>query len=366
VEEISKLDSELRTKLHLIPHEQVATWRQVFRPPQDAWWWWEDKNSIERAQRKDLPWEIIAGTFLLLSTPLVLDVIKRLWDGAPDTISIFGTLLTLLITASPLVKQGRLAFQWVLKSVPWLKEQDHAKAMAWLSFVIFLLLVGTDQWLLPYPLATFYNNTGVEAQAAGNLARAQDSFRRAAALNPDRVVPYYNIARGYEQTGLLKKAEEWSQKAIEEDASFGPAYRGLGQIYNEQAEFAAAEEVLIAGLATTMSGVDEVTAEVTRYELLANLGWSYFAQGKTELAEKTLTSALEMEDELKGMGEQRRSEYRLALPHFYLAQIFEQTNDLPNAIIQWQESLRFLDEADWRQHERYLIAQEHLQRLKEK
>ncbi len=105
---------------------------------------------------------------------------------------------------------------------------------------------------------------------------------------------------------------------------------------------------------------------VTRYGLLANLGWSYFGQGKTELAELTLMQAIEMEDELKQVGEAIGAEYRLALPHFYLAQIYEQAGDRQNAIVQWEECLRFLDATDWRQQERHFIAKQHLLTLIDK
>jgi tetratricopeptide (TPR) repeat protein len=235
-----------------------------------------------------------------------------------------------------------------------------------MSLSIFLLLLVVNQWILPYPMAEAYNNSGVRELAQGNLAAARQSFLRASALNADRVVPYYNIGRAYEEAGSLNEAGEWYQRAIEEDANFAPAYRGLGQVYNEQSQYAAAEEVLIAGLAMSMDEVEEVTARITRYELLANLGWSYFAQGKTELAQQVLISALKMEAELKQIGEARDAEYRRALPHFYLAQIYEEAGDLPNAILQWEECLRFLDANDWRQQERHFIAQKHLQALTEK
>lgn len=363
IKEISERDLQLRTKLNTIPHEQVAIWREVVHPPETAWWWWEDKKSAARDQRKNLLWDILTGTVLLLCTALIVEIIKRLWGGAPDTISVLGTLLILLITASPLVKQGRQFFQGILGYLYKQEGQPRARTMTLMSLIVFLILLTIQQRLLPYPLATYYNNQGVKAQAANDFLLAQQSFQRAAALNPDRVVPYYNIARAYEQRGLIKKAEEWYQKAVEEDANFGPAYRGLGQIYNGQGEFGVAEKILIAGLANSMGNIDEAASKVTRYELLANLGWSYFAQGKIELALETLISAIEMEDELRQLGETRKAEYRLALPHFYLAQIYEQADDITNAKKEWEECLRFLDVADWRQRERYLIAQQHLQAL---
>jgi len=362
IEQINELDKQLREKLENVSQEQLANWKETIHPATTSWWW-ANKVIVEHNTRKDLWWEILTGTFLLLSVPLVTDIIKRFWGGAPDTISIFGTLLTLLLTASPLIKEGRSVILAVFKSLPWFKMQHQAKTMASMSIVVFILLILTDQWLLPYPLATYYNNQGVKAQLEGNLTRTRQSFQRAVAMNPDSVVPYYNIARAYEHVGLINKAEEWYQKAIEQDSEFVPAYRGLGQIYNDQGKYGDAENVLIAGLSVTINDTNEVSTTVTHYELLSNLGWSYYAQGKMELAQETLISALNLEQELAEIGDKTGIEYRLALPHFYLAQIYEQTNDSVNAIFQWEESLRFLEKEDWRQQERYWIAQQHLQAL---
>ena len=81
------------------------------------------------------------------------------------------------------------------------------------------------------------------------------------------------------------------------------------------------------------------------------------------LAKITLLDALALEPDLKVLGDARGAEYRLALPHFYLAQVYEKANDVPNAIQQWEDCLRFLDANDIRQRERTVIAQDHLKIL---
>ena len=106
--------------------------------------------------------------------------------------------------------------------------------------------------------------------------------------------------------------------------------------------------------------------KVTHYELLANLGWSYWGQDKIDLAQKILENAIALEEELQELEKLDGAEYRLSLPHFYLAQIYEEDGELALAQQQWEESLRFLDPTDWRHSERVFIAQQHLQSLLDK
>lgn len=363
IQNIGELDVQFKSRIATFPVERLTLWRDITHPAEAAWWWWGDKKSAERVQQNNLFWEILTGTLLVLTAPLLLDILKRLWGGAPDVVSIFGTLLALLLTASPLVKQGRQIAATIFKAISGINLAHHARLMTLMSLVGFLAILTIQQWVLPYPLATYYNNQGVFARAQGNIQQAEGFFQRAAALNPDRVVPYYNLAEAYRQIGFSKQAQSWYEKAIEGDANFAPAYRGLGQVGNENADFAAAERILMAGLQASFTSDDKVTLKATKYELLSNLGWSYFGQNKFELAKTTLLEALALEPELKTFGDAQGVEYRLALPHFYLAQLYEQAGDISNARQQWEDCLRFLDAGDVRHRERILIAQEHLQAL---
>lgn len=365
IQRIEQLDQQLRSKAGLFSAENLALWREIIHPDEKAWWWVIDKQSAEKDKQNNLPWEIASGTLLVLTTPLLLDIIKRLWNGAPDAVSVLGTLLTLLLTASPLVKQGRQIATALFQSVIKLRPERQPRVMAWMSLTAFLLMLFLQQWVLPYPLATYYNNRGIVAHVKGNIQDATELFQRAAALNPDRVVPYYNLAEAYQQIGFSKQAQGWYEKAIERDSNFAPAYQGLGQVYNENGDFIAAERILTAGLQAVFTS-DEVTMKVTKYGLLSHLGWSYFGQNKLDLAQEVLLDALALEPDLKILGDSQGVEYRLALPHFYLAQIYELAGDVENAKLQWEECMRFLDAGDLRQKERVLIAQQHLNMLETK
>jgi tetratricopeptide (TPR) repeat protein len=343
--------------------ESLPGWRQTFHPPDTHWWWFLDQKAEEREQRNDLPWVLLTGTLLLLTATLTAEILRRLWDGAPDFVSILGTLLTLTLTASPLVKRGPELAQWFFERISWLKPRFRAEAMASMAALAFVAVLAV-RLLLPQ-LAIVYNNQGFAALQAGNLTKAQQKFQRAVALNPDIVVPYYNLADVYQRINRPDEAQAWYQKAIERDLDFAPAYRGLGHLHNTQGEFEQAESVLLAGLTYLGDEAEEKEDVVARYELLADLGWSYFAQEQHQLAQKALEEAIDLEAQLERFEDEEGAQYRLALPHYYLAQIYEQLEQTTEAYQQWEDCLRLL-ERGWAHQEWRATALERIETLKEK
>lgn len=359
-----ELDQQLKTQGDKITKAvDLGAWRASFLPSASAWWWFLDESVDKRRKQTEIVRSVVVGTIMVFIFALTVEIIKRFWVSSSDSISVVGTLLTLIFTASPFIKQGEEVSEWLLSGLPWVKSRNIADIRIVAATLALIALIGLRVWILPGPLATYYNNHGVQALGTGNLSLAQKMFQRAAALNPDRVVPYQNIADSYKKLGLEDQAIEWYQKAIERDSNFAPAYRGLGELYNQRAEYAQAEAVLLAGLSLKPGSLNESMEKITQYELLSNLGWSFWGQDKIDFARSTLEQALSLEAELKMIGDSQNTEYRLALPHFYLAQIYEQIGETDLAIQQWEECLRFLDQADWHQRERYFIAQEHLQSL---
>lgn len=352
VQQLVALDGQLRQQAQSLPAD-LSKWRSVVHPPNTAWWWYLDQE--EREKENDLPWILLTGTLLTLTVPLTLEIVKRLWDGAPDRLSVFGTLLTLLITGSPLFKRGQELAQWVLQRLPWIKPRYRAEAMAAMAALAFVLVLAGRLWALPH-LAVYYNNAGHAELRAGNLTAAQQAFQRAVALDPGKVVPYQNLADVYQQIGRPQDAIAWYQKAIERDLNFGPAYSSLGHLYNTQGDFVLAEQILLAGLARVDRMQDAALQIVIRYQLLSDLGWSYLGQKRLDRARDALEQAIALESELKTLGEQKGVEYRLALPHLTLAQVYEQLDRPQEAKLQWEESLRFLDPNNWADREQIDIA----------
>ena len=352
------LDERLCRQVARMSLDNLSTWRQTLRPPESAWWWFLDRKAEER----DLPWVLLTGTLLLLTTTLTIEILKRLWDSAPDFVSIFGTLLTLILTASPLVKRGQDLAQWFFKRISWPKLRFRAEAMAGMATLAFIAVLAV-RLLLPQ-FARVYNNLGFDALQLGDLTSARHRFQRTVALDPDLVVPYYNLAEVYRRINRPDEAQVWYEKAIEHDLDFAPVYRGLGHLHNEQGEHEKAEEIILAGLEHLSGGLGEKEELVIRYELLSDLGWAYFAQEQHDLAQDALEEAIGLEESLKSFEDKEGAQYRLALPHYYLAQIYEREDRPAEAYQQWEDCLRLL-ERSWAAQEWRTIVLKRLELLEE-
>lgn len=356
-QQLLDLDRQLHQKMTEPALESLSDWRRTFHPPDTHWWWFLDQKAEEREKKNDLLWVLLTGTLMLLTSTLTVEILKRLWDGAPDGLSVFASLLTLVITASPLVKRGQELAQWFLKRILWLKPRFRAEAMtAMAAFAFVAVLAG---WLLLPQLARIYNNQGFAALRTGDLAEARGKFQRAVALAPDLAVPYYNLADVYHRIGRSDDARSWYQQAIEHDLSYALAYRGLGHLYNAQGEHAQAETVLLAGLSYLDEPAGGAPSQeydkeetVARYTLLADLGWAYFAQERYARAQEALEAAIALEEQLKSFEQAEGTQYRLPLPHYYLAQIYEHLEHPRDAYHQWEDCLRLLgrgwESQEWR------------------
>ncbi len=354
VNRLIRLDERLRQQTANQPLSDLTNWRQTLHPSDTDWWWFLDQKAEERRKERGLPWVVLAGTFLLFTTTLAVEIIRRLWDGAPDIYSIFGTLFVLLITSSPLFTRGQELAQWTLQRISFLKPRFRAEAMAGMAGLAFAVVLIV--WLLLPQLATWYNNRGLDALLAGDLTTAQRDFRRATAINPEQVVAYHNLADVYRRIGRPDEALAWYQEAIEQDLNFGPAYDGLSQLYNEQGKFELAEQVSLAGLQVQYTPEEKEIELVTRYGLLSNLGRAYFGQEKYELAQQALEAAIQLEADPKKVPR----EFRRALPHYYLAQVYEQQKRPNDAKQHWEDALRFLKKDNWADHEWLAIVNEKL------
>lgn len=370
------LDAQLQAQAARRDLDALPNWRQTLDPPASAWWWYLDvaraKQAESRAQAADLFWNALAGTFTLLTAALTAQILPRLWDGAPDTLSVFGSLVTLTLTASPLIKQGREVGAALLEHIPKLKlkPQHRAEALAALTGLAFALVLALRLTLPTF--AVGYNNRGFAARQAQNYALAQRSFQRAVALHPDNAVAAYNLAEVYGRLREPDKAREWYARAIAADLDFAPAYRGLGRLYNAQDKPAEAQTILESGLAVLgdapSPGNTATEADtVIRYELLAELGRAYFAQEQPVLAQRALEDALALEDTLRAFEAAAPGDvqYRSALPHYYLAQLHEQADRPQDALAHWEACLRLL-KPGWTENMAWRIeAQERIAYLEE-
>jgi len=327
------LDERLCKQVAALALDDMPVWRRTLRPPDTHWWWFLDQEAQKREEEKDLPWVLLTGTFMVFTLSLAIDIIKRLWDGAPDALSVLGTLFTLLLTGSPFTQRGRELAQWILKRIPRLKPHFRAGAMAAMAALAFVLVLVGRLVLLPQ-LAVYYNERGLDALLEGNLTAAQRSFQRAVALDAGMAVGYYHLANVYEEIARPTDAIIWYQRAIDHDLNLSAAYNNLGQLHILGGKPELAVQVLQAGLKRA-TGTTEAD-RVIRYRLLSNLGWAHHALDEPERARTVLEEAIALESEVPVA-------FRSAVPHYYLALTYQALGMPEAALAQFEDSLRYLD-----------------------
>ncbi len=350
-QQLVALDTRLRHQATGEPLKSLSNWRQSLHPPPSRWWWYLDEALREREKERDLLWELLAVTLFILTVPLVTDIIKRLWAHAPDNFAIVSSLLLLLVTASPFTSRGRELVQWLLKRVPRLPSHRRAEATAMTALLAFILVV-VGRFLIMPQLARIYNDSGVAALEQGELTTARQQFQRAAAINKDFAVSYYNLAAMYDEVAQPDEAINWYRQAIAHNLELSPAYNNLGRLYLQQGEPEQALTVLQVGLdrldnATPAPvGVVLPAESLTRYRLLTHLGQAYYELEQTEAAVQRLAEAIALEDS----GELDVA-FLAAGPHYYLALAYE-TLAYPadDIIAQWEAALSYPsadDPVDW-------------------
>jgi tetratricopeptide (TPR) repeat protein len=323
---------------------------------------------------------VITGTLLLLTSTLAVEIIRRLWSNTPDISAIFGSLLILLITVSPLVKQGQEITDGFLGLFRWINPRDRPQVMFDASALAFILVLLIWFVILPF-VSIAYNNSGVKALNNRDLNAAQTFFLKATALNPDQAIFFHNIAVAYQQIGQYVNAEEWYQKVINQDSTFAPSYEGLSRVYNQEGKPQLAEQTALAGLRvlqsprqvksfdgiiwklfqpSTSPEVEKEQFDASRYGLLSNLGWADFVQGKYDLAQQAFEEAIRMEPALIPLENISQGIYREALPHYFLAKILENQGKPSEAQTQWEEASRYLKQANWSDREWLLEINSHL------
>lgn len=333
-ERLVSLDGRLRTLAfrRFRALAELPNWRRSFSPPATAWWWHLDQQLETTEHERDFIWYFGAGLCTMISLTVSLEIIKRLWSHAPDVIAIFGTLLTILLTGSPLIKQGRELGLWALRHLPWLSPRYRGEAaFAAAALSMGVVLIG---WFMLPLLGKAYNSWGDAALRSGDLVAAEQWFQGATAVSPELTVAYYNLAAFYEESGSLEEAIRWYRTSIERDRQFRPAYFGLGSLYNRQGDYALAEQVLLTGLNITNPRETQDLTAYADYMLLSNLGWTLAAQGRFARAETILQEALDREDQVQESA-------RTMLPHYYMAQVHCQFRRPEAAMDEIQETLRF-------------------------
>jgi tetratricopeptide (TPR) repeat protein len=277
---------------------------------------------------------------MVFSTTVSVQIIKKLWDGAPDNLSVLGTLLIVAITGSPITARGRELASWLLRALH-IKRTVQAQAMATMAALALILVLGVQIFVLPH-LAEHYNTKGLEVLKAKDLTMAKQYFQRAVAIEPDYAVGYYHVAKVYGDIGQYDSAVQWYEKSIEADLDFPLAYIDLANIKIQNGAYQDAIDLLTIASIKSHEDTQSPDKEVVEYAILINLGWAYFEKGDRQTASNYLENAVAVESMMA-------PEFRSARLYYLLAKISEENGQPEIARVYWEDVLKYIDPTDARQ-----------------
>lgn len=343
VQRLADLDHRLCQAALEVPDADWDAWRRSLNWPSERWWWRLDKAKKEKAGKGDLGWVTLASVIMVVTLGLAVEIIRRVWGGGPDFLSVFSSALTLVLTGSPLTKQGRELARWVMDKVP---LPSHLQGETMLGMA-FLALFGTAILFLMLPgFAVKCNNRGYVLLESGDLTGAQQAFARAVSINPDYAEAYYNLADAYVEIGNYDQARSLYNQALAADRTLDYAHNGLGHVLILQGKPESAIPVLYTGLNLTQN--DKV-----RIALQTNLGRAYLEAGQFYEAEAALAEALSLNPE------EAAAHCILALT----AEAFEYPRDKVKEY--WERCLGFAVRDTPREQELAAMARAHLRALEE-
>jgi len=135
------------------------------------------------------------------------------------------------------------------------------------------------------------NNLGMSYAERGSLEKAEETYKKAIALDPQNPVGHHNLAGIYRNTGRMDLAMETFQHAIHLDRGFIFSYKSLAQIYLDQGDYRSARAALEAALPHTQE----------KPELLYLLFQLAYEQKDSAGAKLYLKKALELDPQNKNL-----------------------------------------------------------------
>ncbi len=126
------------------------------------------------------------------------------------------------------------------------------------------------------------NNVGNMYYNEGNIAKAEEFYKKAVASEDIFPQPHFNLGSILQSKGDIFGAIQEYKKAIEVDPNFYYAYQNLASVYAQRGD--------LGNAALMLEKVKELRPNDP--QVLYNLGLIYFTQGKRDLALENLNSAL--------------------------------------------------------------------------
>ena len=159
---------------------------------------------------------------------------------------------------------------------------------------------------------------------ANQIKEAEESARKAVALEPNDVGPLVTLASVQDREKKYKESEGTLKKALEIDPDNATVLNNLGYFLADRNERLAEAEALIRRA---------VNIEPTNGSFLDSLGWLLFRQGKLAEAQKYLEQAVIYQQ-------------RSATIHDHLGDLYKKQGQTDKARAKWEDALRLATEPD--------------------
>ncbi|MGL5835805.1 MAG: tetratricopeptide repeat protein [Waterburya sp.] len=321
--QVMELDSQLKQKAsRILKVLNLPECRESLPTSELDWWWNLDSKQVN--------W-LIKGLTLITWTGnlgLLANIASRFLSGGVGVVGaiavVFPSFLTLLQARSELTEVGR---EGVEKLFIKLGISQSCREEAKFGFLVALFGLLLSFWLALPLISQIYNQKGLKNYVQGKLVTGEENYLRAIALNPDNVDAHYNLGNLYEDLQEFDKARTEYLIAVKGDVP--EAYNNLARLFIQKKEYPQAVALLNQGLLQT--GEQNSFPEV-KYNLLKNLGWARFEQGRNPEAQQALQAAIGIASNPK-VAQYIQNQ---GSAHCLLAQVLEEQKQ-PSAIQQWQQ-----------------------------
>lgn len=159
---------------------------------------------------------------------------------------------------------------------------------------------------------------------ANQVKEAEESARKAVALEPNDVGPLITLASVQDREKKYKESEATLKKALEIDPDNATVLNNLGYFLADRNERLGEAENLIRRA---------VNIEPTNGSFLDSLGWLLYRQGKLDEAQKYLEQAVIYQQ-------------RSATIHDHLGDLYKKQGQMDKARTKWEDALRLATEPD--------------------
>jgi tetratricopeptide (TPR) repeat protein len=159
---------------------------------------------------------------------------------------------------------------------------------------------------------------------ANQVKEAEESARKAVALEPNDVGPLVTLASVQDREKKFKESEATLKKALEIDPDNATVLNNLGYFLADRNERLAEAEALIRRA---------VNIEPTNGSFLDSLGWLLFRQGKLTEAQKYLEQAVIYQQ-------------RSATIHDHLGDLYKKQGQTDKARAKWEDALKLSTEPE--------------------